>query len=124
MKHQQASRALIASVNHAADNLGLYRAELARILGLMCADVSDISRLESILKARAECQLRAEQFVLFYDFLDKTHSSDAVLMLNWFRRHNNELGTTPFLALVDEGRLVETITLLKHSADTIDIGTE
>lgn len=113
MNNKAITLSLMASVNHAADSLGLYRAELARILGLMCQDVSNPGQLESLLNSQSQYQLRAEQFVRFYDSLDRQFSGDSVAMTNWFRRDNVSLGTTPFLALVDQGRLDETIDLLK-----------
>jgi len=109
MNDNPASLSLIASVNHAADSLGLYRAELARILDLMCQDVSDSIQLESTLESSLECRLKAEQFVVFYDALEERFSADTVAMVNWFRQHNVELDTTPFLAMVDENRPKEVL---------------
>ena len=112
MNDKTTGLSLIASVYHASDSLGLYRAELARILGLMCDDVSSPARLESLLKSGADCRLRAEHFLLFYDSLGHQHAGNAVAMQNWFRRHSRVLGTTPLLALVDENRLEETINVI------------
>lgn len=113
MHKNPASLSQVAALNHAADSLGLYRAELARILGLMCGDVSDARQLESLLESSTECQDRAEQLVIFYESLNEKFSGDSVAMLNWFRRDNRNLDTTPFLALVDKGRLDELIRLMK-----------
>ena len=61
---------LIASVNHATDSLGLYRAELARILCLKCGDVSDSIHLESLLSDNIDIQKKAERFVVFHELWD------------------------------------------------------
>jgi hypothetical protein len=100
---------LIASVNHATDSLGLYRAELARILCLKCGDVSDSVHLEALLGGNIEIQKKAERFVVFHELLENNFQGDTVAMLNWFRRDNTSLGTSPFLAMVDEGRLEDVI---------------
>lgn len=104
---------MIASVNYAADCLGLYRAELARILGLMCNDVSNSAQLALLLEQDNAVQHRAKRFLAFFNLLESRFDEDSVAMLNWFRRANQTLGTTPFLALVDEGRLEAAIDSLR-----------
>ena len=100
---------LIASVNHATDSLGLYRAELARILCLKCGDVSDSIHLKALLGDKIELRKKAERFIVFYQLLESRFPGDSVAMLHWFRRENAGLGTTPFLAIVDDGRLEDVI---------------
>lgn len=113
----QASEAhsLIASVNHATDSLGLYRAELARILCLKCVDVSDSIHLESLLMDNTDVQKTAEQFVMFYQLLELRFLDDSVAMLHWFRKENMNLGTSPFLAMVDDARLEDVIIWLSSN---------
>ena len=105
----QTDLALIASVNRATDSLGLYRAELARILCLKCADVSDSFRLKSLLADNIVIQKKAERFVVFHELLENSFAGDSVAILHWFRRENTNLGTSPFLAIVDDGRLEDVI---------------
>jgi len=50
--------------------------------------------------------------VHFYELLDSKLSNDTAAMIHWFRKDNVELGTTPFLAVVDEGRLEDVIAEL------------
>lgn len=115
-----AGLSLIASVNHATDSLGLYRAELARILCLKCGDVSDSIHLESLLSDNIELQKKAERFVVFHELLENSFPGDSVAMLHWFRKENTSLGTTPFLAIVDDGRLEDVIIeLLSYKAASI-----
>ena len=106
---------LIASVNHVTDSLGLYRAELARILCLKCGDVSDPVHLETLLSDNADVKKRAERFIHFYQLLDNRFSGDPVAILHWFRKDNKALGTTPFLAMVDDDRLEDVIIELSSS---------
>ena len=96
MKIEDTRLSLIAEINLACDTLGLYRAELARILGLMCQDVSDSRTLEKLLQEDRHYQQRAELFILLFHELEKRFKEDNVATLNWFRRHNANLETTPF----------------------------
>lgn len=106
------TRKLIASINHATDCLDLYRAELARILGLMCADVGDSLQLEMIINSDSDIRARAGRFVLFVDQLEILFCYDRCKMVHWFRAHHKVLGTSPFLAMVDENRLEDVISVL------------
>ena len=108
---------LIASVNHATDSLGLYRAELARILCLKCGDVSDSIHLKTLLSDNIELQKKAERFVAFHELLENRFPGDSVAMLHWFRKENTNLCTTPFLAIVDDGRLEDVIIELLSIKD-------
>lgn len=106
---------LIAAVNHAADMLGLYRAELARILDLNCADVSDAQQLELLLQENRAVRAAAESFIVFYQLLERKFSNDTVAMVHWFRKEHASLGTTPFLAMIDNIQLNTVIELLRSS---------
>ena len=107
-------RSLIASINHATDTLGLYRAELARILELNCADVSDSQHLDLLIKSNMAVRSRAELFVRFFQLLETLFRNDTISMINWFRKDNNEFGTTPLLAMVDHGRLSDVVDVLQR----------
>ena len=53
----------IAAINHATDTLGLYRAELAHVLGFRCQDASESARLESIFENSLVTRDRADRFL-------------------------------------------------------------
>ena len=110
MTNEDHQLSLIAEINHACDSLGLYRAELARILGLMCQDVSDSHVLEAILHDNKNAHHYAQRFIVFYNTLEKHYDGDSVTIINWFRKHNAQLETTPFLAMVDEHRIEDVIS--------------
>ena len=40
---------------------------------------------------------------------------NTVLMVNWIRRDNVDLGTTPFLAMVDHGKLSGVVDVLQET---------
>ena len=104
---------VIAALNLATDTLGLYRAELARILGLQCQDVSNSMQLESILLSNDIVRNKAEKFLVLYRRLEGYCANDSVKMVHWLRVEHPLLGTTPFLALVDHNRLDEVVDLLR-----------
>lgn len=106
------NHSLIAAINYATDNLGLYRAELARILGLMCGDVAESRQLEILLDHNPESRKQAERFVFFASRLEMLFSHDRCRMTHWFRTEHKILGTSPFLAMVDENRLEEVISVI------------
>lgn len=110
-----ANLSLIASVNYATDTLGLYRAELARILGLNCSDVSDSQNLELLFTSNNRIRNQAESFICCFQLLEKLFPNDTVSMVHWLRRENSELGMTPFLAMVDHGQLSQVIDVLHET---------
>ena len=113
--HKNRDLSLIASVNHAADILGLYRAELARILGLNCPDVSDSKNLELLFESNSTVRSQAELFSHFSQLLEALFKNDTVSMINWFRKDNIDLGTTPFLTIVDHGCLSDVVDRLEQT---------
>jgi hypothetical protein len=109
---------LIAAVNHATEILGLYRAELARVLGLNCPDVSDSQKLELLFESNSAVRSQAELFIRFFMLLETVFANDTVLMVNWLRRENSELGTSPFLAMVDHKQLNDVVDVLQQTINS------
>ncbi|WP_455208363.1 hypothetical protein [Kaarinaea lacus] len=116
MNYAETDLSLVAAVNHATDSLGLYRAELARILCLLCRDVSESANLDLLLDDNKRVQKKAERFVYFYELLEERFRNDSAGMVHWFRKYNATLGTTPFHAMVDDDRLEDVIAELAQSA--------
>lgn len=110
-------RTLIAALNHASDSLGLYCAELARILGLRCDDVSDSRALEKQLQYEAPVQECAQRLVHLYTLLETRFDDDNVAMVHWLRVEHSGIGTTPLLAMVDEGRLEDVVAASIQAQD-------
>ena len=106
---------LTPAVLQAAELLGLYRAELARILGLQCEDVGALAEIRALLEPNSKAWKRAQVFVGFYQSLDKVMQGNAVDMCHWLRRHNEALGNAPFYLIVDEGRLDDVFKYLQES---------
>lgn len=73
---------LPGELNRASDSLGLYRAELARILCLKCAEVSDAKMFRILLNGDREVRHRAERFVDFYRLLERTFAQTGARSLS------------------------------------------
>ena len=106
---------LTPAILQAAELLGLFRAELARILGLQCNDVGALAEVRALLEPGSVAWAQAQVFVRFYQVLDGAMQGNEVAMCNWLRRHNEALGNAPFYLIVDEGRLDEVLESLQKS---------
>lgn len=102
---------MIVEINYTVDSLLLYRAELGRVLGLKCDEVSDSRKPELLLKNNKIVK-KTERFIFFFQLLEKKCVLEKRNMLNWFRADRNQLKTSPFYAIIDEGRFEEVINLL------------
>ena len=105
---------LISELNFSADQLGLRSAELARILGLHCDDVSDSEQLEIRLDYDQIIHHKAERVIALYHLLKKKFNGNSVDMVSWIRKPQTALSTTPFLSIVDHAGLEEVIALLQQ----------
>ena len=114
---EEKSNNQIASLNYAIDSLGMFRAELARILCLKCQDVSDSYQLALLLDENTQARNKARRFLEFFQLLEKKFDGDDVGLVHWFRKQNSVLGTTPLLAMVDADRLEDVIALLTNWND-------
>ena len=104
---------LISQINNATEQLQLYRAELARILGLHCDDVSDNEQLEILIENSQPIRHQAERFVLMYRLIEEYCTEQQTNPANWFRQSRSSLGTSAFYAVIDQHRLEDVIMLLK-----------
>ena len=93
--------------------LGMYQAELARILGLQCGDIGEMANARKVIDINSEAGRQAGLFVYFYNLLYDRFSGDEALMCNWLRRHNGDLSAAPFYLIVDDNKLSEVITYLE-----------
>lgn len=107
------ARRLSQSVVQAGELLGLYRAEVARILGFQCADISALYDGGLVLEPGSAAWDRAVLFVQFYQALYDRMAGDGARMWHWLRADNRELGRSPFLLMVDDGRLPDVLALMQ-----------
>jgi len=103
-------KALTRAVLQVMQMLGLYQAELARVLGLQCSDIADMASARRILRTGTPEFTRARQFINLYECLYRHFDGEAVAIYHWLRVRLAPNYTTPLILMVDEGRLGELIT--------------
>ena len=109
MSAQELTRQIIF-ITH---QLGLYQAELARVLHLQCADIGRLTSGQTLLEQDSVAWQQARRFVRFYALLVDRLDGDEVAMYHWLRARNSLLKSEPLLMLVDHDQLEPVIRLLE-----------
>lgn len=105
--------ALTQAVVQITQLLGMYQAEAARVLGLQCEDIGAFATAKRLLQAGSPEWEKARQFVMMYERLYALFAGDSIAIYHWLRAQHAELGSTPLLLIVDEGKLTEVIGWLE-----------
>jgi hypothetical protein len=108
-------RRLTQAVTQITTFLDLYHAELARILGVKCADIGQLTSGSRCLEAGSMAWRQACLYVRLYQALFIRSAGDGVAMRHWLRVANRELGGIPQLLIVDEGRLADVVAYLERT---------
>lgn len=98
-------RRLSQSVIQVIEILGMYHAELARILGQQCGDIGELTSGKRCIKKDSEAWRQGVLFIETYHQLYDYFAGDAVAMYHWMRTFNKQLDATPHLLIVDDGKL-------------------
>ena len=98
-------RRLSQSVIQVIELLGMYHAELARILGLQCSDIGELTSAQRCIQRDTESWQRAVLFIRTYHLLFDYFEGDSVAMYHWMRADNVSLNGTPHFLIVDDGQL-------------------
>jgi len=104
---------LTPAVLQVAEMLGMYHAELARVLKLQCADIGRLSSVQQLIEQNTVAWDQAVLFIRFYQFLYKMHSGNEVAIYNWMRVENKQLKGIPLLLIVDDNRLEYVLSFIK-----------
>ena len=110
VKHSE--KILTQAVIQITQMLGIYHAELARILYLQCADIGELANFQSLILENSETWLQAKKFIKMYECLYQKYDGDEVKIFNWLRKENNELDGEPLYIMVDELRIDDVIKIL------------
>ena len=102
---------LTPAVLQACEMLSMYQAELARVLGLQCADIGRMTSVQQFLIPDSAAWNKAVSFIQFYQYLFTKFNGDEALMVHWLKTDNSELKGNPLLLMVDDSRLSY---ILKH----------
>lgn len=116
-------RGLSQAAVQAAELLGLYGAELARILGLRCDDIACLTNGRCLLQADTDAWQRARDWVWLYDLLHQHLDGDGVAMVHWLRVGHPGLHESPHRLLVDAGEMGTVIDWL-HQAASLNPGSD
>jgi len=108
------AKKLTPAVLQAADMLGLYGAELARILNVLCGDIGLMANGKKLLETGSETWDRGLCFLDFYELLGKTPGDDEVAMCHWLRAEHKQLKRTPLLEIVDHNGIRKVMDCLKE----------
>lgn len=106
---------LSQSVVQAGELLGLYRAEVARLLGLHCADIGALYEGRLLLLPGGEAWAQGRLFVRLYQTLYDAMAGDGPRMVHWLRAQQPALGSSPLLLMVDQGRLERALALAANA---------
>ncbi|MDX1698157.1 MAG: hypothetical protein R3308_07705 [Thiohalobacterales bacterium] len=110
-------RRLTQAVLQVTALLGLYQAELARILGIKCGDIGRLASGRECLQPGTDSWQRARGFVRCYQLLYRRMAGDGVAMRHWLRVEDADLGGVPHRLLVDEGRLQDVLACLQSAGN-------
>lgn len=98
-------RKLSQSVVQIIELLGMYHAELARILGQRCGDIGELTSGKNCLRRDTKAWQQASLLVDTYNLLFDCFEGNDVAMYHWMRAHNKTLEGTPHFLIVDDDKL-------------------
>ena len=101
----ESERKLSQSVVQIIELLGMYHAELARILGQQCGDIGELTSGQSCLRRDSKAWQQASLLVDTYNLLFDCFEGNDVAMYHWMRAHNKILEGTPHFLIVDDDKL-------------------
>lgn len=104
---------LTQSVIQITEMLGMYRAELARVLHIKCEDVGRLADERQNLEPDTESWEQAILFVRVYEMLYEYCEGDEVAMCHWLRSMNKTLAGEPLLLIVDDDKLQQVLIFLE-----------
>lgn len=108
-------RRLTQAVLQAAELLGLYNAELARILQLLCGDIGKLAAGRTTLQPATPAWQQAALFVELYRGLYDKYDGDGAAMCHWLHARHPTLQETPLLMIVDHGKLEKVLSDIRSS---------
>lgn len=110
-------RRLTQTVTQITTFLDLYHAELARILGVKCADIGQLTSGRRCLEPGSMAWRQACLLLRLYQALFSLSGGDGVAMRHWLRVRHRGLGGSPHLLMVDDGRLADVVACLEQAGD-------
>jgi hypothetical protein len=106
-------RRLSQAVMQVTAMLGLYHAELARILQTDCPGIGQLASGQQCLQQGTTAWRQACLLVRCYRALYRLHAGDGTAMYHWLHVYQPALGGIPHLLLVDEQQLAAVVKWLE-----------
>lgn len=107
------ARHLTQAVLQIISLLGMYQAELARILGMQCSDIGEMASAKKVIQINSHAWHQASMFVRFYNRLYDRFDGDEAMMCHWLRRYEHNLSGSPFYLIVDEHKLAQVVSYME-----------
>ena len=104
-----APRTRTLAMLQAAQLLGLYRAEVARILGCLCGDVGELFDAQRILAPEKTEWNHALFLIQLYKRLSLKFDGNEVRMSHWLRRPEGEELLSPLSRIVDDLQIEQVL---------------
>ena len=111
-------RKISQSVIQVIEMLGMYHAELARILGQQCSDIGELTSGQKCISKDSEAWRQALLFIDTYNLLYDYFEGNSVAMYHWMRAHNKTLNGTPHFLIVDDEKLQTVHAYLQQVSKT------
>lgn len=108
---------LTQSIIQITEMLGMYRAELARVLHIKCEDVGKLANERKNLEPGTESWKQAILFVRFYEALYEYCEGNETAMCHWLRSMNKTLSGEPLLMIVDDDKLQLILGFLEKQVE-------
>lgn len=108
----QSETTLTRAVIQVAQMLGIYNAELARILHLQCADIGELVNANTTLHTQTSAWQQAEKLLQLYEKLYVYCNGDEACMHNWLRKQHSQLNKAPLYTMVDDLQIDQVVVLL------------
>lgn len=89
--------------------LGMYRAELARVLHLQCQDIGRLADIKQLLEPDTDAWRQAVVFIRLYQTPFAGMQGEKATIHHWLRAENEGLDGVPLLLIVDDDRLREVL---------------
>ncbi len=105
---------LTQSVLQITDMLGMYQAELARILRCQCTDIGRLASGRACLQRDTPAWRQALLLVECYQLLFRLCRGEEAGMINWLRRQRPQWQTSAHLMMVDHGETQVVIDALRE----------
>lgn len=111
---RHSEKSLTQAVLQVTQLLGIYHAELARILHLQCADIGEMGGGGKTLVASSEAWEQALMFIELYECLYQYCSGEEACMHNWLRKQQPVMQGAPLYLMVDELRIKDVILCIRQ----------